>query len=54
MPDKDIPILYKNLASSNIPLNSLLSNPYSLEEINQALDDLETGKALRPLIKMEH
>ena len=54
MPDKDIPILYKNLASSNVPLNTLLSNPYSLEEINQALDDLETGKALRPLIKMEH
>ena len=54
MPDKDIPILYNHLTSSNIPLNTLLSKPYLLEEINQALDDLETGKVSRPLIKMEH
>ncbi|SVB89049.1 uncharacterized protein METZ01_LOCUS241903, partial [marine metagenome] len=49
MPDKDISILYNHLTSSNIPLNTLLSKPYLLEEINQALDDLETGKVFRPL-----
>ncbi|SVB70845.1 uncharacterized protein METZ01_LOCUS223699, partial [marine metagenome] len=54
IPDKDIPIIYKNIESSNIPINKLLSKPYSLEEINQALDDLENGKVFRPLIKMEH
>ena len=54
MPDKDIPIIYKNIESSNIPISKLLSKPYSLEEINQALDDLENGKVFRPLIKMEH
>jgi|TARA_B100001750_G_scaffold220387_1_gene208074 S-(hydroxymethyl)glutathione dehydrogenase/alcohol dehydrogenase len=54
MPDKDIPIIYKNIESSNIPISKLLSKPYSLEEINQALGDLENGKVFRPLIKMEH
>jgi len=53
-PDRDIPILYHNFISAGFPLNSLLTKPYSLSEINKALEDLESGKALRPLIKMEH
>ena len=53
-PDRDIPILYHNLTSADFPLNSLLSKPYSLPDINKALEDLESGKVLRPLIKMEH
>ena len=53
-PDRDIPILYHNLISADFPLNSLLTKPYSLPDINKALEDLESGKILRPLIKMEH
>ena len=53
-PDRDIPILYHNFISSNFPLNSLLTKPYSFLDINKALEDLESGKVLRPLIKMEH
>jgi len=53
-PDRDIPILYHNFISADFPLNSLLTKPYSLPDINKALEDLESGKVLRPLIKMEH
>ena len=53
-PDRDIPILYHNFTSANFPLDSLLTKPYSLPDINKALEDLESGKVLRPLIKMEH
>ncbi len=53
-PDRDMPILFHNFNSANFPLNSLLTSPYSLFNINKALDDLESGEVLRPLIKMEH
>jgi len=53
-PDRDFPILHQHLSSSNIPLNALLTKPYSLLEINKALADLESGTVFRPLIKMEH
>ena len=53
-PERDIPILFHNFNSANFPLNSLLTKPYSLAEINQALQDLESGSVLRPLIKMQH
>ena len=53
-PDRDIPILYHNFITADFPLNSLLTKPYSLSDINKALEDLESGKVLRPLIKMEH
>tara|TARA_B100000401_G_scaffold334315_1_gene233318 strand:+ start:289 stop:1329 length:1041 start_codon:yes stop_codon:yes gene_type:complete len=53
-PDRDIPILYHNFISTDFPLNSLLTKPYSLSDINKALEDLESGKVSRPLIKMEH
>ena len=53
-PDRDIPILYHNFISADFPLDSLLTKPYSLSDINKALEDLECGKVLRPLIKMEH
>jgi S-(hydroxymethyl)glutathione dehydrogenase/alcohol dehydrogenase len=53
-PDRDFPILHEHFTSSDIPLNSLLTKPYSLININEALADLETGTVFRPLIKMEH
>jgi S-(hydroxymethyl)glutathione dehydrogenase/alcohol dehydrogenase len=53
-PDKDIPKMNELFHNSNIPLESLLTKRYSLEQINEALDDLESGKVFRPLIVMEH
>ena len=53
-PDRDIPILFHKFNSANFPLNSLLTKPYLLFDINKALDDLKSGKVLRPLIKMQH
>ena len=40
--------------SAMIPLAPLLTKRYKLEEINEALDDLESGRVFRPLIVMEH
>jgi len=54
LPDRDIPVLFKKLDLSKVPLSNLLSQPYSLEEINKALKDLEKGEVFRPLIQMEH
>jgi len=52
--DLDIPELFNLFRSGNISLQSFLTKRYKLEEINQALDDLESGKVFRPLIVMEH
>ncbi|MEI7695723.1 MAG: zinc-binding dehydrogenase [Chlorobium sp.] len=43
-PDKDIPLLAGLYLEGKLPLEKLLSNRYSLCEINQALDDLEKRK----------
>ena len=53
-PDQDIPRMYNLFKTANIPLNSLLTKRYSLEQINEALDDLEAGRVFRPLIVMNH
>jgi len=53
-PDRDIPRIHKLLSKASQPLNSLLTKRYLLENINEALDDLEAGIVFRPLIKMEH
>ena len=53
-PDKDIPLfvdLYKQGNLQNI--EKLLSNEYTLQNINDALDDLEQGKITRALIVTE-
>lgn len=52
-PDRDIPILYKTMKKSNFPLDTLISKSYPLSDINIALNDLDEGKVLRPLIHME-
>ena len=53
-PDRDIPRMFDLFKSAMIPLAPLLTKRYKLEEINKALDDLESGKVFRPLIVMEH
>jgi S-(hydroxymethyl)glutathione dehydrogenase/alcohol dehydrogenase len=52
-PDRDIPrfaTLYRN---AQLPLERLITNRYSLDEINLALNDLEQGKVCRPLIVID-
>lgn len=53
-PDRDIPIMFDLFKKAKISLDALLSKRYKLEEINEALDDLESGRVFRPLIVMEH
>jgi S-(hydroxymethyl)glutathione dehydrogenase/alcohol dehydrogenase len=51
-PDRDYPRYCKLLASNRLSVTPLLSKPYPLGEINRAIDDLESGKAVRPLVDM--
>lgn len=40
------------VASDELKVGPLLEARYRLEDVNQALDDLEYGRVLRPLIEM--
>lgn len=53
-PDYDIPKMFELFSSANISFSALLTKQYALEDINNALDDLENGRVFRPLIKMDH
>jgi S-(hydroxymethyl)glutathione dehydrogenase/alcohol dehydrogenase len=53
-PDQDIPKMASIFKKKNCHINSLISKKYQLEEINDALKDLENGLVFRPLIKMQH
>ena len=53
-PDRDIPRMFDLFQSANLTLDTLLTKRYKLEEINKALDDLESRRVFRPLIVMEH
>lgn len=52
-PDKDIPIIADIISKYNLPVHKMLSSEYKLEEINDALDDLEARKIVRALIRMD-
>ncbi len=52
-PDEHIPLIYNKLLEANFPLSTLLTKPYKLSHINEALQDLEDGKVERPLISMD-
>ena len=52
VPDRDYARYGRLLASNRFPVRQLLSEPYRLEDINQALDDLRSGNIGRPLIDM--
>jgi S-(hydroxymethyl)glutathione dehydrogenase/alcohol dehydrogenase len=53
-PDRDFPRYIKLMSCGRLNLSPILSNvrTYSLEQINQAIDDLEAGLVTRPLIEM--
>lgn len=53
-PDRDIPRLTKIYKNGSLPLHKLITKRYSLDNINQALSDLENGLVFRPLIEMCH
>jgi len=52
-PDIDIPKLAEIYIKGNLPLEKLISKRYKLENINEALNDLENGKVFRPIIEMQ-
>ena len=52
-PDRDIPIYADLYVKGKLPLGKLITNRYSLEEVNQALDDLEQNQVVRPLITID-
>jgi len=51
-PDEDIPRLAQLYARGELPIADLANARYPLENVNQALDDLEAGRVLRPLLDM--
>lgn len=51
-PDRDYPRYCNLLRAGKLNLEPMLSKTYSLSEINVALNDLEAGRAIRPLIDM--
>lgn len=52
VPDRDYPRYARLMASGKLDLEPLLTKSYALTEVNAALDDLEHGRAARPLIQM--
>jgi S-(hydroxymethyl)glutathione dehydrogenase/alcohol dehydrogenase len=52
VPDRDYGRFARLLSSGRFPVRDLLSKPYSLEQADQALQDLASGKIGRPLIDM--
>jgi S-(hydroxymethyl)glutathione dehydrogenase/alcohol dehydrogenase len=53
-PDRDIPKIDNIIRELSLPLDRLISRRYQLNQINDALDDLEAGQVFRPLIEMTH
>ena len=51
-PDRDIPRMTEIFRKGNIPLGKLLTKRYTLEQVNDALADLEAGNVFRPLLMM--
>lgn len=52
LPERDFPRYQRLVLSRKLSLQSLLSTRYPLVNINDALNDLESGRAARPLIEM--
>lgn len=52
-PDIDIPKFARLYTDGKLPLEKLLDKRYTLDTINEALDDLEKRKVVRPLIVID-
>lgn len=53
-PDRDISMYVKYYKNKKLPLERMISQVYPLEKINEALSELENGRAHRILIQMDH
>lgn len=51
-PEEDIPILSELLQNSDLNLEYMIGEEFALEDINQAIEQLEKGQSGRPLIRM--
>jgi len=51
-PDQDIPLFGKLYCEGKLPLDKLITKRYNLDAINEALDDLENNRVVRPLIEI--
>ncbi len=49
-PDRDFPLYAKHYLAGNFPLQLFMGKRYSLDAINQALDDLENRRVIRAII----
>ena len=52
MPDNDIPKFADLYKQGKLPLEKLINKRYKLEDVNQALDDLENRKVTRALLEI--
>ncbi|MDR3517469.1 MAG: zinc-binding dehydrogenase [Azospirillaceae bacterium] len=52
VPDRDIPRFLDLYRQGRLPLEKLITRRYRLDQINEALDDLEAGRVGRPLIEI--
>lgn len=51
-PDQDVPRFHQMAVDQNLPLNNMITKRYSLDNVNVALDDLEAGRVMRPLLEI--
>jgi S-(hydroxymethyl)glutathione dehydrogenase/alcohol dehydrogenase len=52
VPPRDLPKYVRFLREGKLKVSPLLSDSFSLSRINEALDSLESGKTLRPLVDL--
>jgi len=52
-PDIDIPRIVDAVRDKGIDLEALVGADYRLEDVNRALDDLELGRNIRPLLALD-
>lgn len=51
-PDEDIPRLARAITDAGTSLDFMMPRNYALDEVNDALDDLEARRAMRPVIDL--
>lgn len=52
VPDRDYPRYLKLLMAGKLNMGPMVEKTYRLEEIDKAMDDLESGKVMRPILDM--
>ena len=52
-PDRDVPKLAALYREGRLPLEKLITRRYSLDQVDQAIDDLEQGQVGRPIIEID-